>query len=552
MQASTTEDSGLTESTYELINASDTESHDENYTESIAESVSSSDFHRPDDVHSLAETHDDESFVDDDAQSIAPDEMTDTQVKDNTSTHHVADTSETEEEARSRCSLEYTQHSLKTPSLLTPEASKILERTSDDVDTPEHAENPTKRTWTELSLNALSRSWYYVARATSAAMPFLLAVVAVSFWIAFLDPSPGHFAAVHNVSILTSTVTATATSTVTCTVPTTSTTMASQQTVSAKGMDLVSVNDDSSDEWLFGFKKPEVLFSPLGPDSILIHTGAKAKRAWLKKKDCISIVASRGTEDVETHYTPADDGFVVKFPKHEMHGLVKLLFRATCRPHVWNSVRVQFGKGIMEEAFEITRNIVHNISGLIPAATHEAERCLVGAKKSIWAASNTVANGAVTISDNLLAQMRLLSKKCPGSLELPQPAFLVKNAREAIGKVPQRLKSVHSRVCSISFGPHLNFEQGLGEEVVDVKLAVIRAQLAANSLWLRVTGRRCESNVYMQKAAVFLQDKERELRHKMRLQQRENEHESRQSSRPSRRCRCMSKHRGKKYQDCNK
>ncbi|KAI5457702.1 hypothetical protein BGZ63DRAFT_364040 [Mariannaea sp. PMI_226] len=158
MRVTPTNDVGLSESTYELITGTDTESQDGNDAESMSESVGSLDFHRPDDdVNSLAgteQTFDDESVVDtfepiaNPVDTVLQEDATDTMtLKESTQSQTTTilagtpdpDTDsdadyESEDDAGSRSSLDYTQQSLGTPSIPTPEASKIVDRPSDTAD----------------------------------------------------------------------------------------------------------------------------------------------------------------------------------------------------------------------------------------------------------------------------------------------------------------------------------------------------------------------------------------------------------------------------------
>src|SRR5262249_48218241 len=102
---------------------------------------------------------------------------------------------------------------------------------------------------------------------------------------------------------------------------------------------------------------------------------------------------------------PVEEGILVKFPKKEAHGVVKLSLQATCRPKMQKVIKVHFGKGIMEEAYEMTKNLAHDLSGLVPAAAQEAERCLEGAKRSLGVVSDAIGNNVVFVSDNVLGRL---------------------------------------------------------------------------------------------------------------------------------------------------
>ncbi|OAQ66738.1 hypothetical protein VFPPC_08260 [Pochonia chlamydosporia 170] len=517
-----TEDSALAESTFELINGTDVESHDENenYTESISESVGSLDFHRPDDVQSLAGTEhtlDDESLVDEEvdilSHSVAQNESTGVHNDESELAQQASDGSESEEEARSRCSLEYTQQSLKTPSILTPEASKIIGKaleTTNKVGTP----HENYRYWMAVAKEGMLRTWECATVATTAALPGLVFAVAFSLLISMLYPSTVEFNQPAE-TIVTSTITATTTPAVVYTKQTTATSSAAKQTTSAKGMGLIPVNDQESDEWLFGSKKPEVQFSPLGHGAIMVHVASDVKRTWLKKKkNCVSVTASRSGEAVEMEFYPSDDGFLIQFPKREARGVVKLLLEATCRPAVTKAVKVHFGKGIMEEAYEMTKNLAHDLSEFVPVAAQEAERCLVGAKKSIGAVSDTVASGVVTVSDSLMGRMKMSSAKIHNLLE-NLPSWSVKYAEDVVNKVPQSLGAMYKQ-ASEAVKSHRHVKVDIQDGILDAQLYFLKTRISAKMWWLKVTRQTTEHEEYGEKAKAFVANKRREGRNQIR------------------------------------
>ncbi|KAG8426430.1 hypothetical protein J3459_008127 [Metarhizium acridum] len=531
MRAATpTEDSGMAESTFELISSTDVEYHDENYTESISESVGSLDFHRPDDVQSLAgteQTFDDESLVDEEAETSpqsAEHEVGTELINDEVAfAQQASDASESEEEARSRCSLDYTQQSLKTPSILTPEASKIIERPPENTNNKFYTPPVRFRHWMDIAREGMFRTWEYATDATSAVLPGLLFAVVFSLLISMLYPSTVEFMRPAE-TVVTSTVTATATPLVIYTKQSAPTATVAQQTTSAKGMGLVAIKDQASDDWLFGLKRPDVQFSPLGHGAVMVHIASHVQKTWLKKKNCVSITATRNREAVEMEFYPSKDGFLVKFTKKEAFGVVKLLVEATCRPAVTKAVKVHFGKGIMEEAYERTKNLAHDISELVPIAAQEAERCIVGAKKSFGAVSDTVASGMVTVSDTLIERFKASSVRMERLLS-NLPSSSVEYARGVVDKVPQTLESMYKQ-ASEAVESHNNIKLGIQDGILDAELYFLRTRISAKMWWLKVTRQTAEHDEYGKKAQDFMAKRRREGRNKIRglLREDGNDH----------------------------
>lgn len=546
MRVSTpTDDSSLAGSTFELISGNDVESHDENYTESISESIGSLDFHRSDDVQSLAgteHTYDDESLADEEAEvlsySVAQEETSEVH-NDDVEPAEASDGSESEEEARSRCSLEYTQHSLKTPSILTPEASKIIERSLENSNNPETSQ-ATIRYWKDITWEAATRAWDYTTDVTSAALPGLLFAVAFSILIPMLYPSTVEFTKPPE-TVVTTTITATTTPLVIYTKEAAATAPARQQTTSVKGMGLISISDKVSDEWLFGSKKPEIQFTPLGQGFVMVHVPLDVKKTWVRKKNCLSITAMRAGEAVEMQVSSSELGFLVKFPKKETHGVVKLFVEASCRPAVTKMVKVHFGKGIMEEAYEMTKNLAHDISELVPVAAQEAERCLVEAKKSFEAVSDTVTSGMVTVSDSLMGRLKTSTAKLQDLFE-GVPSSSVRHAQQLVCKVPQTLESVYRQV-SEPLTYHKVFKVDIQDGILDAQLYLLRTRISAKMWWLKATGQTAEHAEYGEKAKDYVANKQREGKDKIREQSKGNRKDH-VCCRRSKRSRCK-KYNGK-------
>ncbi|KIE01587.1 hypothetical protein MAJ_02392, partial [Metarhizium majus ARSEF 297] len=521
MRAATpTEDSGMAESTFELISSTDVEYHDENYTESISESVGSLDFHRPDDVQSLAgteQTFDDESLADEEVeispQSAEHEAGTEFINDETVVAQQVSDASESDEEARSRCSLSYTQQSLKTPSILTPEASKIIERPPENKNNKFYTTPVRFRHWMDIAREGMFRTWEYASDATSAVLPGLFFGVVFSLLISTLYPSTVEFMKPAE-TVVTSTVTATTTPLVIYTKQSTSTATVAQHTTSTKGMGLIAIKEEASDEWLFGLKRPDVQFSPLGHGAVVVHIASHVQKTWLKKNNCVLITATRNGEAVEVEFYPSKDGFLVKFPKKEAFGVVKLLVEATCRPTVTKAVKVHFGKGIMEEAYERTMNLAHDISELVPVAAQEAERCIVGAKKSFGAVSDTVASGMVTVSDTLIGRLKASSARMERLIS-KLPSSSVEYAREVVDRVPQTLESMYKQ-ASEAMGSHSNIQLDIQDGILDAELYFLRTRISAKMWWLKVTRQTAEHDEYGKKAQDFVAKRRCEGRNKIR------------------------------------
>ncbi|KAL7919934.1 hypothetical protein ACQKWADRAFT_300087 [Trichoderma austrokoningii] len=499
----------LSESTYELISGPSTdteESQDDNYTGSMSESVGSLDIHRPDDVQSLAGTEDSyetESAVDEaDMPSTAASDRDDTEDEedDEDSVHEdsvLAEshfTNETaklepfplfENEAYAHSSLEYTQQSLGTPSFPTPEASRLIER-------PVSAEPEKKKSWKQKMAEYWpfdSETREYLAEATWGGFPgfAFIFIVLVALPIFIRSPSESALSNVQAPPPITATVTTTTYLTTTSSLATPS----SQPTPSStNSVALVPIGEPQSDDWIFGAKKPAISFTAEAHNDILIHIPKSIKKTWMAK-DCLSVSAKRGDDIVDTTMSMEDEGIRLKFAKKEVHGVVSLVLEAQCRPKVHKVVKVHFGKGLMEEAFERTKHLAHDLSGLMPAAAQEAERCIENAKQSINSACQNVCQ---TVTETVSKTFGATFADAKQNLD-----NLVSTAKAQFEEATQEFTTRFD-----SFAQQAVENLPSAEDVQNqLQLQLLDAQISAKLWWLQTFGSAEEHDEYLRKAKSY-------------------------------------------------
>ncbi|KAI9158957.1 hypothetical protein HJFPF1_06960 [Paramyrothecium foliicola] len=500
LASTATDDVGLSESTYELISGTDdSESQDGNYTESMGESVGSLDFHRPDDTHSLAgteHTQDDESVLDeteprpepttgsaviveleDDGQGNTNNEQTD------------AVDSESDDEARSRCSLEYTQQSLRTPSISTPEASKVLlPKDSDGSLEPSDNIYPTTTQFMKTAAANMIDTLY--TRAATALPPLCFGALLILLFQA-LYPQTTQFALDQQ-----TTLAPTLKSTTIQSLTTSSTSSATRPSVTAvDGVGLIPLEDLTPDNWLFG-AKPDIVFKSKAPGEILVFIPSTAKQVWLSK-NCLEMVATRSNDRVDMATESVNEGMLVKFPKKETHGLVTLSVKSTCRPKVNKVVKVHFQLGILDEASELTKRLL-DLGELVPAAAQEAERCFGNAKRSLE-----------KVSDNLGQNVQTLSGKVADTfgtkLITAQTSFKA-TKKDVLEKVNKVVDTAARNINEFT-GQATQTLPSVAEARDQLQLGLLNAQISAKLWWLKVTSRTEEYGEYQRKARDFLASK---------------------------------------------
>ncbi|ODA77077.1 hypothetical protein RJ55_07595 [Drechmeria coniospora] len=557
--AATVEETGLADSAYELINGTDGESPDDNYAGSMDESVDSLDFQRPDDVQSLAgteNTQDDDSIADE-ADTLPPASTMDLR-KDGEVEEGVVDApgddarheassngSEADETLPSLSSLEYTQISLGTPSIATPEANKraaaagveaarsALEDQHQDTDSSESAAafqfpprsspaltpdgsillerrsvpepprhggrckktNPARAKFA-AKLADDGGIWAHfkdrLPNTTSATLPGLLLATALAILIPILYSPPADGPR-PEMATVTTTITATTTSVVIATSTPSSLSRPSTSSTTG-GMGLIPVGDNKSDEGLFGAKRPILTFTPHAQTDILIRVPSSIKQTWLAK-NCLVVDATRGDQQVQAVLSPVGDGILVKFAKKEAYGVIKLSVRATCRPRVQKMIKVHFGRGVVEEALQMTKNLAQDLSGLVPAAAEEAGRCLKRARRSLGAVSDTITNNVVFSSETMLGRLW-------GSVAASQGSFLNANAA-VLGRIRGVAEDLAESLGTTSrqAREHLHRVQDIQ---AGLRLRLLGAQVSAKMWWLRATGGEKEHEDYEHKAREFV------------------------------------------------
>ncbi|KAM3510610.1 hypothetical protein MY11210_005740 [Beauveria gryllotalpidicola] len=473
------EDTGLSESTYELIGCTDTESQDGNYTDNVSESVGSLEFHRPDDVVSLAGTEhtcDEESVADAHEETF----LSRSPELDNLQMQHpiTADDADDDDNS-SRASLEYADNSLRTPSILTPEASRYFVSQDD-------TSKASFLTGWLLWAYGVSDS---IAQLVFAALLGLLTTL-IAVALVFHTFAPGTENVLQpNVSNIASTIAKT---------PVFPPSTQSQHpntpalSSSTSGVALIPLQG-SPDEGLFRSRKPTVSFTPHGKNDVLIHVSRDVRDTWMSNK-CLNVTVLRSTQELEFSLFPVEDGILVKFPRREAYGVVNLSVKSKCRPKIEKAIKVHFGKGIIVDAFERTKSLAQDLSELVPVAAHEAGRCLAGAGRVLEFASESFAHAWLVGTER--AQDLLINANIgTGGPLVNSVSQIWRETLEFLHEntdIPEKYrKSIYS----------------VRNAQTQLRLGLLDAQVSARMWWLKIQGKDDEYRAYASKAQVYLQHK---------------------------------------------
>ncbi|RGP66432.1 hypothetical protein FLONG3_8869 [Fusarium longipes] len=524
------EDGLMSESSYEIISSIDTGSQDGNYNESMSESIGSFDLARPDDVQSCAgteQTYDDESITDEGDASPQQTHQEPDDILESGDTNQASRTqqswasvvnsgplpeieaeiepdqepelgpqpaeqeSESEDEAQSIRSLQYTQQSLKTPSIPSPDAGNAESKPDQlllPIGTEKDAE--TQRAildkWLKETQHPSSKDREAISKFAKSSLPAVVLLVLVSLISAFLTPL-SRDAAPH-IPAATSVVT---------THPTLLSSRGSQPTAQALSTStrrsaLIPLQDARTNEWLWGSQRIDVTVKR-HQGNFLVHMPRDVKKSWLDR-DCLNFDAKRDEQHVRFGTSSVDEGILLKIPKEEAYGTVKIDIYATCRPKIHKVLQVEFEKGIISEALDLTLSLAQRVPELVPAAAQEAERRLEEARRSLETASGNL----MTTSDTLCKDLGAKFHNAHQSLNSVQRNIKcrVRMARRGISKKLDTIATdVKQYIPSTEDVQH------------KAQLELLHAQIRAKLWWLKVTAGDEEHDRYQHAAKQFMTGK---------------------------------------------
>jgi hypothetical protein len=190
------------------------------------------------------------------------------------------------------------------------------------------------------------------------------------------------------------------------------------------------------------------------------------KLYWLAK-DSISIEITRGTEPIKWKLSSVDEGIVVEIAKGEAHGVLNVSVATTRRPKVNDSFTVDFGKGFVDTTMDFGRLVAQDVVSYLTLLASQSTHCAEEIRDK-----TSVALGAA--GEELRRVWQEHSQALP---------FL---ERQYISRLVTGWDH-RARVV---------------EE--DMAQSLLRAQISAKALWLRVTEGREAHDVFLVKARRFL------------------------------------------------
>ncbi|SPO03050.1 uncharacterized protein DNG_05731 [Cephalotrichum gorgonifer] len=215
------------------------------------------------------------------------------------------------------------------------------------------------------------------------------------------------------------------------------------------------------------------------PQEILLKMPHNTKLYWLAK-DSISIEVARGEEAIKAKFSSVDEGILIEIPKMEARGVVNVSVITTRRPKVNETFAVDFGLGIVDRTMDLGRLLAQDLADMFASATSESARRaeeLKGAASEAW--------------ESLDRSFAAAGEE-------------VKSWRERFsGGPPNPFQGAQERVSGVLAG----WNRRAREVEDEMALSLLRAQISAKVLWLRMKGDKEEHDVFVSKARKFMQQR---------------------------------------------
>jgi len=463
------EHSLLSDSTYEVIHNTDTESQDG----FPSESVCSSDYPRSDDVHSLAGTehmHDEQEDNNSESQDSEHEE-------DAYELHDGDVRGETQEEAKESADFEDLEATEPAPE--TPTHSEILERkvrTSSIQYAEESLEAPSAHTTAEEKKKPISEAlinffnnhpWRYRGVILYWSTCLLLTTF-TAFAFFKLGPTQTQIAPISQPSpttVYVSIKNPATTSTVIISHTSTKTILVSESktasVLSATHTPLLGGYQTEKIPEAKGICSAEVH----GRREILVKIPQGTKLSWLNK-DAITIDVSRGQDLIKAKFSSVDEGILIEIPKREARGVLNVTVTTTRRPKVNETFEVDFGTDIFAQALGTGCDMVKDMSSKLV--------------DSAWLA------------------------KADLEVRLTAAGVSFTEIKEQASQAWREAENMASKQTKWMLRIQGDVRQKQQELKVEAETALLRAQIAANLLWLQMQGKKAEHDLYYKKASEYM------------------------------------------------
>ncbi|KAI3337635.1 hypothetical protein HD806DRAFT_518434 [Xylariaceae sp. AK1471] len=495
--------------------------------ESQAESTASSfDYQRPDDIHSLAGT-DTGTDVDTDSSDDEETNLNDTTISDATvieEVHH--------DEAGEAETLNMVNRSLENPTSLslssfapfsslsyldhirnhelTPvtwdqsaaaeDLSLVEQETTTEHSTVkelEHLEPHSPKTFRSYGVLQVILKYFQdkrriLAFVSSLALVYSIAFAAKSLFLSSSAPRELSTVPVASVSVVHPSSSVQTTYSVPTPTPTISQTPNALQTASSpNGLMFIPFGKDKTQTDVAPVSPPESVCSAelSGRDEITIKIPPNIKSSWLAK-DAILIAVSRGLQDIPTKMSYINEGFLIKVPLKEAHGVLVVTIATTRKPRINESFRINFGIHRLTEALDVGKQLVRGFAQRVVDTVNETtswvEETYSPAFDVVSKQVCGVCDQTASVSGSLLYGLREASDSVLGL-----PSRLLAQMHDSLSR-----ESMLRRVSQVQ----LELTRQTQDVRDELRMTILRGQLQSKLLWLRMQGKAEEYGHYISKA----------------------------------------------------
>lgn len=214
-------------------------------------------------------------------------------------------------------------------------------------------------------------------------------------------------------------------------------------------------------------------------NEILVRMPMNKKFSWFSK-GAIDFKLYRGDVPVKLPKASlVDEGVILEIDKKDAYGAMNVSIFTTRKPRINETFEVNFGKGVVVDAFEagicVLQGIAEKVVHTVDDATHLVDNTMAGVGQKIRVEAAAIA----------------------GHIEGASQA-----AQRAAGSAKDSLDPTHLTTA-------IKDAQWLAADYVatgkeDAELTVLKAQVASKLWWLKVQGKKDEYTDYEQKASNYM------------------------------------------------
>lgn len=218
---------------------------------------------------------------------------------------------------------------------------------------------------------------------------------------------------------------------------------------------------------------------------ILVRMPHNTKLYWLAK-DSISIEVAHGEEPIKAKFSSVDEGILIEISKAEARGVVDVSVTTTRRPKVNETFAVDFGRGITDVAMDFGRLVVQDVVDMFAVASTESARRAEEMQEA--------ASGALRRFEESLGTARAEALKAWTNVRVPElPDCLFSGTRDRA-----------SRLAGLWASRARELED-------ETRLGLLKAQVRAKAVWLSISKDREARDEFLDNAARYVREKVAEI-----------------------------------------